>query len=205
MRKLFCLTVMVVFCLTLFIGVPVNAQEQAKFKVAPVGSFFKFKAKNIRLFSDDIYENDMTILSVDGFTIKYQYKTPTANTVRELKAFIVEISPGENITPESMDKIKGLFPLLVGKKAALQHSGSGWSNSGVAEVIKIEEVTVPAGTFKTFVIRTTMGNLPWFSSTRIYWYSSEIGWFVKTSRVVRKKNEADENRLWELISYTLKK
>lgn len=205
MRKLFCLTIMVAFCLTLFSYVPVNAQEQAEFKVAPVGSVFKFKVTEPGLFSDDISEREMTVLSVDGITITYQMKTPKSTDVRDWKAFTVGINSRENITQENMDKIKGLFPLKVGNKTAFKYSGCCWTSPGDVEIVKIEEVTVPSGTFKTFVIKTTMTNLPSFSGTRISWYSPEIGWVVKTSWVASRQRGTSENMIYELKSYTLKK
>ncbi len=205
MRKLFCLTVMVVFCLTLLSYVSVNAQEQAEFKVAPAGSVFNFKVKEPGLFSDNIYENKMTILSVDSITIKYQSKAPTYDNAWDLYAFTMGSTRPQNLTLENIEKIKGLFPLRVGKKVIFEIPGRQSSTTYIAEVVKIEEAKVPAGTFKTFVIETTMQDLPWFFGTQKYWYSPEIGWYVKSSWVASRKNGNDENRTRELLSYTLKK
>lgn len=65
------------------------------------------------------------------------------------------------------------------------------------EVTGAEKVTVPAGTFDTFVIETKMQGDRWWGQNTC-WYAPEIGYCAK-----RKWRSASTSADWELASITL--
>jgi hypothetical protein len=67
----------------------------------------------------------------------------------------------------------------------------------------IEDLTTPAGTFKTYKIRHKLTNMRVSKSGWIlYWYSPDVKWWVK--REVEKSNFWQRLLNVELVSYELK-
>lgn len=100
------------------------------------------------------------------------------------------------------------WPLEVGKTWNRSHTMTmhGAKRSvPVQQTQKVEayeEVTVPAGTFKTFKVRTTdnIGN------DNVVWFSPDLGLFVKqTLRRTDKHPAGPGTRETELVSQTIKK
>ncbi|MDK9721146.1 MAG: hypothetical protein OEL53_08175 [Rhodospirillales bacterium] len=88
-----------------------------------------------------------------------------------------------SITDEEIQKIAAIFPLEVGKKVTSGHTYHGRSIQGTTdtlEVLSAGEITVPAGTFKTWVIKTSMYNAFW-NGRSTCWYAPQIGYCAKTS------------------------
>jgi len=76
-----------------------------------------------------------------------------------------------------------MFPLEVGNSDSATFAGAGYS-SGVYiysyEVLGIEDITVPAGTFHTFKIEVRQDSKG-YSDLKTFWYSPELGWSVKVT------------------------
>jgi hypothetical protein len=89
-----------------------------------------------------------------------------------------------SITDEEIQKIATIFPLEVGKKVSSTHTYNASNGRFVQgttdtlEVLSAEEITVPAGTFKTWVIKTSMYNAHWNGRSKC-WYAPQIGYCVK--------------------------
>lgn len=165
-------------------------------QLAP-GTVFNF------VFSDG-GKNATTILKMDGVAIMTETKTTRRTEQREYVGFTVGLGQRmqETMAESSRAKVAELFPLKVGKKASFSHSGVNdlngwqWTNSDFAEVLSVETVTVPAGTFETFVIRTNMQNERWWGQSTC-WYSPEVGYCVK-----RKWRSTSDEADQELASFT---
>ncbi|WP_243363186.1 DUF3108 domain-containing protein [Fundidesulfovibrio terrae] len=89
------------------------------------------------------------------------------------------------------------FPLAVGESRTFQQStalAKGTQNYvNTVMVEAAEEITVSAGTFKTFRIRVSKRNETGWSGTYMMWYAPDVGYFV---RVVDT-----QNNIAELVKY----
>lgn len=161
-----------------FSAVDACAQEAAitaEWKPAAANTTFIFA--NSSTGEDDAIK----FLAIDGVSVKREIN----GTETEDIGFMIGLSKAENMAQSSRDKAAGLWPLKVGKSISFSHggittSGNSWSSSDDAEVAGIEQVTVPAGTFQTFIIKTSMANRPWFEGKWTCWYAPEIGYCAKT-------------------------
>lgn len=119
---------------------------------------------------------------VNGFGLTYE---SVDGKMREDFALQVTLAEERNETiDDSYQKKAGdLWPLTVGKTGSFYHrgitNGNFWQVSDSTKVAGIEDVTVPAGTFRTFIIHNTMDNTPWFEGKRTCWYAPEVGYCVK--------------------------
>ncbi|MEQ8354401.1 MAG: hypothetical protein RH942_02595 [Kiloniellaceae bacterium] len=73
-----------------------------------------------------------------------------------------------------------LFPLQVGKAVNFTRRWAGEAWRDRIEVLGTERVTVPAGTYDTFVLlrRSVLVGKDWQAEQRT-WYAPELGWVVK--------------------------
>jgi hypothetical protein len=89
------------------------------------------------------------------------------------------------------------FPLAVGESRTFRHGAElakGSQNyTNTVTVETAEEITVPAGKFKTFRIRVNKKNETGWNGTYMMWYAPEVGYFV---RVVDT-----QNNIAELVKY----
>lgn len=140
-----------------------------------------------------------TVKKMDGVSVLVESR----GEERDYVGFTVSLGKEQAETMGGTDraKVASLFPLKVGKKVSFSHSGvhprfGAWTNSDNAEVVTIETVKVPAGTFETFVIRTDMGNANWWGQNTC-WYAPEVGYCVKA-----KWRSASSSADRELVSVT---
>lgn len=179
----------------------VNAQQapdQAEWKPVPEGTTLTFVDADGK---DEVHKID----SVNGFALT---RVGTSGRKREDFAFQVILAEerSEAIDDSYQKKAGELWPLTVGKTGSFYHrgitGGNSWQVSDNAKVTGIEETTVPAGTFKTFVITTSMDNTPWFEGKRTCWYAPEVGYCVKNHfRSVNRSGTVTESKI-ELKSIT---
>jgi len=89
------------------------------------------------------------------------------------------------------------WPLKVGKKwknvftGERPQEGFTWDLDTEVTVIRLEEVTVPAGKFKAFRIEIYRGGNLRFE----YWYSPKVKWFVKKISYIGRGSRPREERL----------
>lgn len=100
-------------------------------------------------------------------------------------------------------KVDGLWPLKVGKSVTIDTSGTtgdGRSASWdfIVQVLQIETVTVPTGTYDTFVIeivqKGTSGGGKGYTGKTTSWYAPSVGVGVKfTFEVLEGRNYGQKN------------
>jgi len=91
-----------------------------------------------------------------------------------------------------------IFPLEVGKAVHFTRrwGGEAWRDS--IEVLAVERVTVPAGTFDTFVLLRNSEQIggEWRAEQRT-WYAPELGWVVKFEGY----NNRGAGERWQAVSF----
>jgi hypothetical protein len=108
------------------------------------------------------------------------------------------------------------MPLQVGKEwrsdANAMHvqSGVAFRASGVAKVVKQEQVTTPAGTFDTYQVDTTTRLVNTRDQTKsstwtfVYWYAPAINRWVKRKAEQRADGRLRDSHVEELTEYSRK-
>ena len=91
-----------------------------------------------------------------------------------------------------------LFPLQVGKAVTFTRRWAGEAWRDRIEVLGTERVSVPAGTFDTYVLlrRSELVGRDWQAEQRI-WYAPELGWIVKFEGY----NTAGAGERWQAIEF----
>ncbi|MGD1879309.1 MAG: hypothetical protein ACFB13_17620 [Kiloniellaceae bacterium] len=91
-----------------------------------------------------------------------------------------------------------LFPLQVGKVVAFTRRWAGAAWRDRIEVLGVERVTVPAGSFDTFVLlrRSEQVDSEWRAEQRV-WYAPELGWVVKFEGY----NNKGAGERWQAVSF----
>jgi hypothetical protein len=91
-----------------------------------------------------------------------------------------------------------LFPLQVGKAVSFTRRWAGQAWRDRIEVVATERVTVPAGTFDTFVLLrvSEQVNNDWRAEQRT-WYAPELGWVVKFEGY----NNTGAGERWRAVSF----
>lgn len=91
-----------------------------------------------------------------------------------------------------------LFPLQVGKAVSFNRRWAGEAWHDRIEVQATERVTVPAGTFDTFVLLRVSEQIggEWRAEQRT-WYAPELGWVVKFEGY----NNQGAGERWQAVSF----
>lgn len=91
-----------------------------------------------------------------------------------------------------------LFPLQVGKAVSFTRRWAGQAWHDRIEVLDREAVTVPAGTFDTFVLLrvSEQADSDWRAEQRT-WYAPELGWVVKFEGY----NNKGTGERWQAVSF----
>ncbi len=116
------------------------------------------------------------VLRGDGDAGKVVRLNPDLS-VRESKGGVLSYSVASGVDAYLV------FPLEVGAAKTFTQSANvpkGTQNyTNVVTVEAAEEITVPAGTFKTFRIRVDKRNDTGWSGSYTMWYAPEVGYFVR--------------------------
>lgn len=145
----------------------------------------------------------ITIVKMDDIGIHQEQEGSTGpKIISENVGFGPTLSPSrsETMTSGQREDAAKLFPLKVGNSVWTGHSGRDgtvWTTSDKMEVVDAEKITVPAGTFDTYVISTSMRNDRWWGQNTC-WYAPEIGYCAK-----RKWRSATSSSDWELVAISL--
>jgi hypothetical protein len=137
---------------------------------------------------------DVKIKKMDGVSILQE----TGATSSEIVGFGITLFGSDDMDDSNREAVTKLYPLKVSNSVSTGFSGkspngSQWIASAKITVTGVEKVTVPAGTYDTFVIETKMTSRFW-SSQNTCWYAPAIGYCAK-----RKFNNSKTNLDWELI------
>lgn len=172
---------------------PEQLGKEVVLKPLAAGSAFTFSANG--------GTTKITVKKMDGFSVHQEQQGPDGTATSEAVGFGATLSSREHMSEAERARVAQLFPLKIGKRATSGHGGT--TASGIVftttdklEVVTMETVKVPAGTFETFVIRTDMSNANWWGQNTC-WYAPEIGYCAK-----RKFRSATSSLDWELASVT---
>jgi hypothetical protein len=94
---------------------------------------------------------------------------------------------------------EGIWPLVVGKEISFARSRDDSKWQETIKVVRTEHLTVPAGTFDTYVVeRHTLGmGGNDFDGTSMYWYAPSVGDIVKYDVTVKSGTPTPGNTPWE--------
>ena len=195
-------------CLILFF-VPMSwAQEKCEAPVWKTGDKWTFKQGDGSTYTNRVVDvkNDLFIVKIAGDPDLYGYDRETVN----LK-FMIKADGRQMKVTEDTRKLFN-FPIFVGKKWTDTNSRPSGPLGGRQEettflidfnVEGIEDLTTPAGTFKTYKIRHKLTNMRSNKNGWIlFWYSPDVKWWVK--------REVEKSSFWqrllnvELVSSELK-
>jgi len=187
-------------------SLPVQAQEQCEAPIWKTGDEWTFKGADGSTFTSRVVDvtNALFIIEWTGDSDRYGYDRETLN----LK-FIIKEDGRQMKATNDLRKLFN-FPLFVGKKWTDTNSRQAGSLGQPQQttflidfrVENIEDITTPAGTFKTYKIRHKLTNLRGNHNSGwiLFWYSPDVKWWVK--------REIEKSMFWsnsllncELISY----
>jgi hypothetical protein len=94
-----------------------------------------------------------------------------------------------------------LWPLEVGKSTTFNIDGSSGVRAVTAKVLRTETVTVPAGTFYSYVIERRDRDMEFRENVATYWYAPAVGSYVKFQEVFNRPGRP--RPAWELVSIVL--
>lgn len=170
--------------------------QEAALKALAAGTVFAFSTPSGAPIK-------VTIKKMDGVSIQQEQESAQGTITNENVGFGATLGTvsKEKMSDGEREAVAKLYPLKVGNSVRSGHSGTttsgfNWTAMDKLEVTGTEKVTVPAGTFETFVIETSMNNDRWWGKNTC-WYAPEIGYCAK-----RKWRSASSDSDWELTSVT---
>jgi len=105
----------------------------------------------------------------------------------------------ENTASYSRREVEGLWPLQVGKRGSTDMVTQSGGRNLRWEVVRTETITVPAGTFATYVIeKRERSSDDQFQATERWWYAPQLGYPVKYEQELVRG--IDKRAPWELAS-----
>ena len=190
------------FTIFISIGAAFAQDQSASAPSCLVGQKLEFRYDNGGSFSRVIAAREGDLCVVNSATKSYYDKDwvlvkvvePDGRTITSASPTHSDI--GEKWLP---------FPLALGKKWEYQRRGAPAERGAITiyqnqfNVLANEEITVPAGTFKTFKIKHDQQNFRsgtqrWGS--RYFWYAPELGYYVKRYWAV---NESVDKYFWQTV------
>ena len=166
------------------------AQESAPWQPASPGSKFEYIPRGREIIAD-----------VNGFDVSVSAGR------KSFKRYALVFRETGDTRGADHDALEALWPLEVGKQASFSFERNR-ARRVEYNVAGIETVTVPAGTFDTFVIEETertIGGRGKSERKQTYWYSPEIGYIVKRVLSVISGKNAGLKRTWDLLEYNIRK
>jgi hypothetical protein len=192
----------------LFIPVILYAQDKVEAPVWSVGDKWTWKRADGATLNSEVVDvkDDLYVLRMGRDPDLYGYDKKTMNVKLLIKA------GGGQLKFDSAWRNVLDFPMFVGKQ--WENNTYGKPARGLTKITYINEflvegvqdITIPAGTFKCYKIRLKQTNMGYHKSGWVhYWYSPEVKIWIK-----REAENTDYwlNATWtqnaELISYNLK-
>ena len=157
--------------------------QPAPFKPAPLGTYMKTTA------------DQRVIITQNGYLI-----TREINGKRDTSYAMLTDGLGENQQVFPPGTPAQFWPLEVGKKVTFNY-GAGSPLSVTARVLRTETITVPAGTFYTYVIeRRTHSVSDFREDVATYWYAPSVGDVVKFQEV---RQSGASRKPYEMVQLVL--
>jgi hypothetical protein len=178
-------------------GGAASAEEGVALKQLAPGTVFNYVTKSGGPVK-------VTIKSMNGVFIQ-QEEAGASTDVVESVAFSIPLSPTRSETMSESDRaaVRDSFQLKVGNVVKTKHKGETrgypWTCSDRVFVSGVAKVTVPAGTYDTYLIESAQRDMEtsWRGDS-VCWYSPEVGTCVKV-----KWRSSKSNSDWELESVAL--
>lgn len=138
-----------------------------------------------------------TITGSNGYDLTLQNDQKAGSGFTTLHA-LVQRQP-EGSASYSRSEVEKLWPLQVGKKASVSMVTQQGGRALSWDVVRAETITVPAGTFATYVIekRERTGDDSYEAVERM-WYAPQIGYFAKYEQELVRG--IDRRAPWDLVS-----
>ena len=138
-----------------------------------------------------------TITGSNGYDLTLQNDQKAGSGFTTLHA-LVQRQP-EGSASYSRSEVEKLWPLQVGKKASVSMVTQQGGRALSWDVVRAETITVPAGTFATYVIekreRTSDNS---YEAVERMWYAPQIGYFAKYEQELVRG--IDHRAPWDLVS-----
>ena len=128
-----------------------------------------------------------------GLLLNWTWEGKPRSSVGHLCEPCAEVNPYRDWGESEFAK---MYPLQVGKTVQFDRSIGDITLRDRIEVVATQRLTIPLGTFDTFVIRHRVEaeGTPW-RAERLSWYAPDIGWIVKFSSGDNQGREAS----WALV------
>jgi hypothetical protein len=105
----------------------------------------------------------------------------------------------ENTSSYSRREVESLWPLQTGKRASTDMITQQGGRNLRWEVPRTETITVPAGTFPTYVVeKRERSSDDLYAATERWWYAPQLGFPVKYEQELTRG--IDKRAPWELVS-----
>jgi hypothetical protein len=141
------------------------AVQPAPFAPAPVGTRIETTA------------DKRVVRSVNGFDVVYDIN----GKVTASHALLTEPGDGNKYYPAR--NVESLWPLEVGKSTTFNIDGDGGNRAVNLHVVRTETITVPAGTFYTYVIERRDRSAGGANGGLTMWYAPSVGAVVKQQEI----------------------
>jgi hypothetical protein len=183
-------------CIVLAICAFTNASgaQDARYKPPAKGTVFE-------------YNNGSSVTVIDTKDMEMTFQLVNSSGTRTLTryaAFQNNLNSSNEPITFPKDKLDALWPLAVGKETSYQWNTARFAGVFAYKVARMEEVSVPAGKYQTYVIeiqeRGVGGNT--FSADEIRWFAPEIGVAVKTQYRVTGGRNAGSSSATELTKFS---
>ena len=167
----------------LLIGTTAQAQQAAPYSPPPKGTAIETSA------------GLLTVDAVQGYDLRLQ---DSQGGFRNPYALLVPKRGGD--TGFSRRAVESMWPLQVGKSETIHYTTSAGGHEMTWKVPRMERITVPAGTFDTYVIELWERSVDYqYQAKETMWYSPALGYFVKFKQDLIAGTVAKEP--WELVSF----
>jgi hypothetical protein len=170
---------------TVVVVAPDSPPAPAPYNPPPVGTVIQTSA------------GTQTVTAVNGYDVTLQNDVAGGGGFTTLHA-LVQRQP-EASTSYNRGAVERLWPLQVGKEANLSVVTQGGGRAIDYKVVRTEAVTVPAGTFQTYLIekreRTSDNE---YEARERMWYAPQIGYFAKYEQDLIRG--IDRRQPWDLVS-----
>lgn len=157
----------------------------APYNPPPVGSVIQTSA------------GTFTVTGHNGYDLVLQKDARAGGGFTTLHGLVQE--QPENTASYSRGEVERLWPLQVGKRGSTDMITQQGGRNLRWEVVRTETVTVPAGTFPTYVVeKRERSSDDAFLATERWWYAPQLGFPVKYEQELVRG--IDRRAPWELVS-----
>jgi len=138
-----------------------------------------------------------TVTANNGYDVVLQKDAKAGGGFTTLHGLVME--EPENTSSYSRSEVEGLWPIQVGKHASTDMITQQGGRNLRWDVVRTETITVPAGTFPTYVVeKRERSSDDSYLATERWWYAPQLGFPVKYEQELVRG--IDRRAPWELVS-----